>query len=168
MEASDRLDKAGLRASAKVLEGNPRIAVAQYAKEWGADFVLVGSHGVSGLMRFLLGSVAEAALHRSPCSVEIIRRPARDSATASTPMKILIATDGSDCAMAAVRSVAERPWPVSSQMRVVSAVPLSIFAGEMMSPAIAPAYPPLDTVETIQKEARRQAEEAVARAHLGT
>jgi len=164
-EASEKLNHADLQSSARVLEGNPRIAVAQYAKEWGADLVLIGSHGVSGLMRFLLGSVAEAALHRSPCSVEIVRRPARDSASASTEMKILIATDGSDCAMAAVRSVAERPWPVGSQIRVVSAVPLSIFAGEMMSPAIAPAYPPLDTVETIQKEARRQAEEAVARAH---
>jgi nucleotide-binding universal stress UspA family protein len=121
-EASDKLDKAGLQVAAKVLEGRPRIAVAEYAKEWGADLVLVGSHGVSGLVRFLLGSVAQAALRRSPCSVEIVRRPARDSATASTAMKILIATDGSDCATAAVRSVAERPWPVGSQMRVVSVI----------------------------------------------
>jgi nucleotide-binding universal stress UspA family protein len=163
--ASDKLDKAGLQPAAKILEGHPRIAVAEYAKEWGADLVLVGSHGVSGLVRFLLGSVAQAALRRSPCSVEIVRRPARDSATASTAMKILIATDGSDYAMAAVRSVAERPWPLGSQIRVVSVIPLVIFAGEMMSPAVAPAYPPPDIVETLQKEARSRAEEAVARAH---
>lgn len=163
--ASDKLDKAGLQAATRVLEGRPRIAVAEYAKEWGADLVLIGSRGFSGLARFMLGSVAQAALRRSPCSVEIVRRPARDSATASTAMKILIATDGSDCAAAAVRSVAERPWPVDSQMRVVSVIPLVIFAGEIMSPAVAPAYPPPDIVKTIQKEARRQAEEAVARAH---
>jgi nucleotide-binding universal stress UspA family protein len=163
--ASDKLDKAGLQAATRVLEGHPRIAVAEYAKEWGADLVLIGSRGFSGLARFMLGSVAQAALRRSPCSVEIVRRPARDSATASTAMKILIATDGSDCAAAAVRSVAERPWPVDSQMRVVSVIPLVIFAGEIMSPTVAPAYPPPDIVKTIQKEARRQAEEAVARAH---
>ena len=92
----------------KVLEGHPRTTVAEYAKECGANLVLVGSRGASGLVRFLLGSVAQAALRRSPCSVEIVRRPAQDSATASTPMKILIGTDGSDCSMAAVRSVAQR------------------------------------------------------------
>ena len=93
--ASDKLGKVELQANAKVLEGHPRTTVAEYAKEWGADLVLVGSHGASGLVRFLLGSVAQAALRRSPCSVEIVRRPAQDSATASTPMKILIGTDGS-------------------------------------------------------------------------
>src|ERR1035437_6761465 len=66
--ASDKLGKAGLQATAKVLEGHPRIAVAEYAKEWGADLVLVGSHGASGLVRFLLGSVAHAALRRAACS----------------------------------------------------------------------------------------------------
>jgi len=120
--ASDKLGKAGLQATAKVLEGHPRIAVAEYAKESGADLVLAGSHGATGLVRFLIGSVAQAALRRSPCSVEIVRRPSQGSATASAAMKILIGTDGSDCSMAAVRSVAQHPWPPGSQMRVISVV----------------------------------------------
>ena len=153
-----------MQATAKVLEGHPRIAVAEYAKEWGADLVLVGSHGASGLVRFLLGSVAQAALRRSPCSVEIVRRSAQDSATASTAMKILIGTDGSDCSIAAVRSVAQRPWPPGSQMRVISVVPLIIPFGETISVPFAPVYPPPDLVETIEKQARDRAEEAVARA----
>jgi nucleotide-binding universal stress UspA family protein len=152
--ASDKLGKAGLQAKTKVLEGHPRIAVAEYAKEWGADLVLVGSHGASGLVRFLLGSVAQAALRRSPCSVEIVRRPAQDSATASTPMKILIGTDGSDCSMAAVRSVAQRPWPPSSQIRVISVVPLIVPFGETISLSAAPVYPPPDLFDTIEKRAR--------------
>lgn len=163
-EASDKLNEGGLQATPKVLEGYPRIAVAEYAKEWGANLVLVGSHGAGGLTRFLLGSVAQAALRRSPCSVEIVRRPAQDSATAQTAMKILIATDGSDCATAAVRCVARRPWPVGSQIRVVSVIPLVTSAGEMLSPTFAPLYGSPDIVETLQKEARGQAEEAIARA----
>src|ERR1019366_1972928 len=149
--ASDKLGKAGLQATAKVLDGHPRIAVAEYAKEWGADLVLVGSHGATGLGRFLLGSGAQAALHRSPCSVEIVRRPARDSATASTAMKILLATDGSDCSMVAVRSVAQRPWPPTSQMSVISVVPLIVPFGETMSLPVAPVYSSPDLVDTIEK-----------------
>ena len=140
-----------MQVAAKVPRGPSSDCRRRVRQKMGLDLVLVGSHGVSGLVRFLLGSVAQATLRRSPCSVEIVRRPARDSATASTAMKILIAIDGSDCAMAAVRSVAGRPWPVGSQMRVVSVIPPVILAGEMTSPTIAPAYPPPDIVETLQK-----------------
>ena len=36
-------------------------------------------------------------------------------------MKILLATDGSDCSKAAVNSVAERPWPEGSEVKIISA-----------------------------------------------
>jgi nucleotide-binding universal stress UspA family protein len=74
--ASERLCDTGLQTVTEVFEGHPRIAVADYAKQSGTDLVLVGSHGASGLMRFLLGRVAHSVLRRSPCSVEIVRRPA--------------------------------------------------------------------------------------------
>ena len=162
--ASAKLVRAGVKSNAKVLDGHPRIAVAEYAKKWGADLVLVGSHGAGGLVRFLLGSVAQAALRRSPCSVEIVRRPAPDSATASTPMKILIGTDGSDCAMDAVKSVAQRPWPPASEIRVISVIPLIIPFAETIGLSPTPIYPSTDLVDTLEKHRRGQAEEAVARA----
>lgn len=107
--ASAELSKVGLQTTTKVLEGHPRIAIAEYAKEWGADLVLVGSHGASSLVRFLLGSVAQATLRRSPCSVEIVRKHSQDSRITATAMNILVATDGSDCATAAVKFVAQCP-----------------------------------------------------------
>src|ERR1019366_657706 len=152
--ASTKLYGAGLQATAKVVEGHPQSAVAEYAKKWGADLVLIGSHGAGGIVRFLLGSVAQAALRRSHCSVEIVRRPALDSSTASTAMKILIGTDGSDCSMAAVRSVAQRPWPPGSQIRVISVVPLIAPFGATMSLPVALVYPPPDLINTIEKQAR--------------
>lgn len=39
-------------------------------------------------------------------------------------MKILLPVDGSDCSNAAVNEVANRPWPVGSEVRVLSAVEL--------------------------------------------
>ena len=129
--ASAELSKVGLQTTTKVLEDHPRIAVAEYAKEWGADLVLVGSHGTSSLVRFLLGSVAQATVRRSPCSVEIVRKHTRDSRITATAMKILVAADSSDCATAAVKFVAQRPWPEGSQICVISVIPFVIPTAEV-------------------------------------
>ena len=40
--------------------------------DWGADLIVMGSHGWRGINRFLLGSVSERSPPR-PCSVEIVR-----------------------------------------------------------------------------------------------
>lgn len=47
--------------------------IVDYLKENDVDHVVLGSHGRSGLSRFLLGSVAESVARRSPTSVTIIR-----------------------------------------------------------------------------------------------
>jgi nucleotide-binding universal stress UspA family protein len=161
--AAKSLCKAGLQTATKVMEGHPRIAVADYAKEWRADLVLVGSRGASGLARFLLGSVAQATLRRSPCSVEIVRRASQGSAAISGGMKILVATDGSEGSMAAVSSVARRPWPSGSQIRLISAIPVILAVGAPHP--IPPVYLPSEVLETLQTQARIRAEAAVERAH---
>ncbi len=57
-----------------VLEGPIRYCLVEKAKDWQADFVVVGSHGRKGLSKLLLGSVAEAVVSSAPCSVEVIRK----------------------------------------------------------------------------------------------
>jgi nucleotide-binding universal stress UspA family protein len=73
-------------------------------------------------------------------------------------MRILLATDGSECSEAAVREVAERPWPAGSVVRVVSAVDLSFVGG----PPFAPISP--DAFGEVERALRTAAEAAVARA----
>jgi|SRR5579872_120361 len=161
--ASEKLCKAGVRATTKVLEGHSRVGIAEYAKEWGAELILVGARGTGALVRFLLGSVAQATLRRSHCSVEIVRPTARDSAAASRAMKILVAVDGSECSMAALRSVAQRPWPAGSQVRLISVVPLIVPVADTIP--LAPIYyRSPEVTDILQKEARGRAEEAVTRA----
>lgn len=58
----------------KVVTGSIRDCIVDEAESWEADLIVMGSHGRTGMSRFLLGSVAESVLGRSPCSVEIIRR----------------------------------------------------------------------------------------------
>jgi nucleotide-binding universal stress UspA family protein len=57
--------------------GDIRERIIDAAEEWGADLIVVGSHGRSGIQRFLLGSVAEFVARHAKCSVEIVRTPAQ-------------------------------------------------------------------------------------------
>ena len=55
--------------------GRPADAIVAYAEDHDVDHIVMGSHGRRGLSRFLLGSVAEAVVRRSPVSVTVIRKP---------------------------------------------------------------------------------------------
>lgn len=72
-KATDVLRKSGLNATTALIEGDPKSQIIDAAKEWHADLIVVGSHGRKGLNRFLLGSVSEAVVRHSHCSVEIVR-----------------------------------------------------------------------------------------------
>jgi nucleotide-binding universal stress UspA family protein len=160
----ERLGPSSLKVRTEVLLGAPRSAVPEYAKKWGADFVFVGSHGGSGLARFLLGSVAQAVLRTAPCSVEVVRASTQDPSHTRRGLKILLATDGSDCSNAAARSIAKRPWPAGTRVKVISAVPPFVPVAD-----VATAYFYADqailAAETIEKTARARAAEAIAQAH---
>ena len=58
----------------KILTGNPRNSILDEAEEWGADLIVVGSHGYTGLKRVLIGSVSLAIASHAHCSVEIVRQ----------------------------------------------------------------------------------------------
>lgn len=64
----------GLNVTPVLLEGQPKDAIPDEAKRWGADLIVVGSHGTGAIRRFFLGSVSLAIALNAPCSVEIVRR----------------------------------------------------------------------------------------------
>jgi nucleotide-binding universal stress UspA family protein len=68
-----KLQDAGFKADTKVETGDIRVKLIDLAAEWKADQIVLGSHGHSGLRRFLLGSVAEFVARNARCSVEIVR-----------------------------------------------------------------------------------------------
>lgn len=70
------LRTAGFKADTAVEIGDIRETVIDSAAAWGADLIVVGSHGQRGIQRFLLGSVAEFVARHAKCSVEIVRAPA--------------------------------------------------------------------------------------------
>lgn len=54
-------------------EGRAAQTIADAAVEVGADLIVIGTHGRTGIAHMLLGSVAEQVLHAAPCSVLTVR-----------------------------------------------------------------------------------------------
>lgn len=69
-ESMARWDATG---EARILYGNPAEATIQCARERGAQLIVVGTHGRSGLARIALGSTADAVTTHAPCSVLVVR-----------------------------------------------------------------------------------------------
>ena len=62
-----------LRIETTVVDGSPKEVIVEEAEKWGADLILIGSHGYGNVKRFMLGSVSQAVATHAPCSVEIVR-----------------------------------------------------------------------------------------------
>lgn len=62
--------------SGTILTGDIRSSILNEAKTWGADMIVLGSHGRKGLSKLFLGSVAEGVAGHADCSVEIVKQKA--------------------------------------------------------------------------------------------
>lgn len=65
--------KEGVAVQAFVMTGKPADAIIETAKEKGADLIIVGSHGRTGIERLLMGSVAERVIVMSSCAVLVAK-----------------------------------------------------------------------------------------------
>ncbi len=74
-KTANALRSAGISVTTDIVQGDPKTLIIKNAEEWGADLIVLGSHGRKGLQRFLLGSVSETVMRHAHCSVEIVRLP---------------------------------------------------------------------------------------------
>ena len=70
--AADWLREQGLVVETAVRDGEPGPAVVEEAKEWGAQLLVVGSRGHTGLRRLLEGSVSRYVVDHAHCPVEVV------------------------------------------------------------------------------------------------
>lgn len=71
--AAARIRRPGLTVTTQVLEGAPKHLIVEEAERFGADLIVLGTHGHGPAGRFLLGSVAHSVVLHAPCSVEVVR-----------------------------------------------------------------------------------------------
>lgn len=136
-------------AKGLALYGDPKSVIPEHAKNIGADFIVLGAEGAAG-------SVATGVLRRAACSVEIVRR-----VSDAAPKKLLLATDGSESSSAAARSIASRPWPEGTEVRVLSSVELILPAGYAL---FEPPFMDTAAIEEARAAAMKRSQDAIAQA----
>jgi nucleotide-binding universal stress UspA family protein len=146
----------GLRASVISRIGAPDEVLAAAAHDESADLVVVGTHGHTGVARFLLGSVASATVRRAPCDVLVVRgAPVRAPFT-----KPLVATDFSPAAATALGRAANAA-PAGTPIDVVHAWQLP--AGSWGATLLGQARFPWSTVrDAVLSSVKAQADKLVA------
>jgi nucleotide-binding universal stress UspA family protein len=125
-------DFPGWSVSSEALWGDPAKMLLKTIDVWKPDLVVIGSHGRSVAARLLLGSVSNELVHHAPCSVRVVRGPAK----AESPIRVLVATDGSEQAEACVEAVARRSWPDGTQARILAVMQNLVPAAPAMVPAL--------------------------------
>lgn len=82
--ASDAALRSGVFVQPYVLEGAVDFSITELARLKATDLIVMGSHGLSGFWRFLLGSVTEKVVRSAPCPVWV-RRLEAAAPTTETP-----------------------------------------------------------------------------------
>jgi nucleotide-binding universal stress UspA family protein len=91
---------AGLQPRLELRQGHPDDMIVQVAVDVDADLLVIGTHGHTGITRFLLGSVAEHIVRRATCDVLV----ARGEPDNGVFHRVLVATDFSPSAADALRA----------------------------------------------------------------
>ncbi|MGK7939141.1 MAG: universal stress protein [Crocosphaera sp.] len=65
--------KEGIKADSEHLYGEPGPQICAMGKTWGADLIIVGRRGRSGLSELVLGSISNYVIHHAPCSTLVVQ-----------------------------------------------------------------------------------------------
>jgi nucleotide-binding universal stress UspA family protein len=71
-DAAALLAEAGVRATTEEVQGDPAAAILACARGFGADLIVLGSHGKGALARFFVGSVSDRVNHQWPGAILIV------------------------------------------------------------------------------------------------
>jgi nucleotide-binding universal stress UspA family protein len=72
-----KLEKEGARATYLIRNGGVPETILEVAETMQVDMIAMSTHGRTGMLRLLMGSVAEEVVHRSPILVALIRPQAK-------------------------------------------------------------------------------------------
>lgn len=102
----------GIEGTAVLGEVPAPYAITERANEIGANLIVVGTEGHTGLKHLLLGSVAEGTVRSAPCSVLTARSPLGQG-------PVVVGTDFSEPAQAALRDACEIADLLGADLHIV-------------------------------------------------
>ncbi|WP_435069958.1 universal stress protein [Haloplanus sp. C73] len=151
--AADRAAEHGVDAETTLLSGKPGRTIAQHASDSGADLLVIGRTGRSGVAQRLLGSVTERVLRRS--EVPVLTVP--DSDVGTPGGDVLVTTDGSDLAAAAGPYAADLARHFEASLHVLNAVDVQAEAGVFDAGGVSKDY-----VERLEAKGREAVDDLLA------
>jgi nucleotide-binding universal stress UspA family protein len=122
------------QVSNKSVGGFPEREILSAAKEWQPDLIVTGSHGRSILGRLVLGSVSLKILSEAKCSVRIGRRSPSRAQNDNSPLRIVVAVDGSADSQKTIETVIRRSWLPETSIRLLTVIenlPYSVLQAEL-------------------------------------
>lgn len=126
------LQEAGWQVTTEVRTGHPAAEIVAAAEEHRADLIVVGSHGLTGFKRFLLGSVSNQVLQSAKQSVLIVRK-AEEECDGNHPgppapeghsWRFLVCYDGSEPSKKAVDFCTELDLDETAAIEVLTVLPM--------------------------------------------
>ena len=127
-QEAERFENAELTWSTLVRHGQPADEILKAAGDLGADLIVMGSHGLGGIKRFLLGSTSDQVMQYASCSVLIVRPDSTgdtdDAMRLQHPLHLLVAYDDSPHARRAAEFCASLPMSEETRITALSVMPL--------------------------------------------
>ncbi|GJL64856.1 MAG: hypothetical protein NPIRA04_35100 [Nitrospirales bacterium] len=116
---AESLSRPRVEVRTDVVEGIPGAEILTAIDQHQIDLVVVGAKGLSGIKRFLLGSVSEWILSDAPCSVLVVRGEPRWTRRKARNMRVLFATDGSQDSQKAIALLKGLNLPKSTHLHIL-------------------------------------------------
>ena len=124
-----------LSASTSVKSGDEAQVILAEADRGDADLIAMSTHGRSGLMRWVLGSVATKVLHATSRPLLLVRARDRADGPAALLDRILVPLDGSQVSLSVLPYVEELAETLGASLVLYNAVlPLDIYPGTELTP----------------------------------
>lgn len=142
----------GLDASCDIGDAPAPLAIAEHVRKIGADLVVVGTEGHTGLQHLVLGSVAEGTVRNAPCSVLASR-----GGLVSGTGPVVVGVDFSEPAGEALQGACEIADRLGADLHLVHAANTA-----RLLPGPYGAPPPVDFFDVILGDAKRQLAEVSA------
>jgi nucleotide-binding universal stress UspA family protein len=115
------LSEAGIESEVKMIEGGvPSQEIINFAQSCRNPLLVIGTHAVGGMERFILGSTAEEVLRQVHCPVITVGPHVAVPAGVDPHFhKVLYATDFSEASQAAIPLLIEFQRPSGASLRVL-------------------------------------------------
>ncbi len=119
----ERAKAAGQPITTRIEVGIPSQALQTVAQTIGADLLVVGTHGRTGLDHVLVGSTAERVVRVSPCPVLAVKADKGSAGEVATTIKrIVVPVDLSTCSLDALEYAVQFAKPLGAAITILHAL----------------------------------------------